>query len=369
MTSFPFRPLSLAAVALPLLAALPAGAADNVAGPAVSQTPAVAETDKKESPWLFSPVVSADPKLGTSIGAMGGYLYKFDPASPTSTVGLMGTWSDTDSTVGAVFARLYFDGDRQRLNLFSMRGEVFNSYKDFLGTGYPLDTTDVIDVTVGRYLFRTLPNLYLGVQAIDSDYAVLGDTDTAQGALDFLGLNGFSSTGVGAALQWDTRDNQNSPRTGSSLVLNNVAYREDFGGAVDFDVYNLTMKHFIPQDGGGVLALFFDGRWTDDAPRSGYSSVRLRGYTVGQYLAPHAVWFEGEERIPLKGRVGAQFFAGATCLYGGPQDCGTTDSWYPAGGAGLNYMIKPEEKMVIRLDVAVGRDDNRALYLDFGQAF
>ena len=57
-----------------------------------------AETeDEKESPWLLVPTISSDPKLGSAVGFMTGYLKKFDAESPASMFGAMGSYSDTDS--------------------------------------------------------------------------------------------------------------------------------------------------------------------------------------------------------------------------------------------------------------------------------
>ena len=43
--------------------------------------------EKRESPWLLTPLVTSAPKFGTAVGAMGAYLKKFDEASPTSMFG------------------------------------------------------------------------------------------------------------------------------------------------------------------------------------------------------------------------------------------------------------------------------------------
>jgi hypothetical protein len=34
---------------------------------------------EKPSPWLFAPVFTCNPKLGTTVGATAGYLHFFDP--------------------------------------------------------------------------------------------------------------------------------------------------------------------------------------------------------------------------------------------------------------------------------------------------
>ena len=53
------------------------------------------------SPWLLLPTFSSNPKLGTSLGAMGAYVTKFDPESQVSIFGLTAQYTDTDSATAA----------------------------------------------------------------------------------------------------------------------------------------------------------------------------------------------------------------------------------------------------------------------------
>lgn len=53
--------------------------------------------EEKDSPWLLTPTISSDPKLGTTLGFLWAYLKKFDEESPASMFGIMGSYSDTDS--------------------------------------------------------------------------------------------------------------------------------------------------------------------------------------------------------------------------------------------------------------------------------
>jgi hypothetical protein len=116
-----------------------------------------------------------------------------------------------------------------------------------------------------------------------------------------------------------------------------------------------------------VLALHAKGRWTYDAPPGGYSSVELHGYTRGQYLAPYMTLAEVEERFRLTKTWGLSAFAGLAVLYGGDRDS-TEDQLFPAGGGGVRYKLN-DEGLMVRTELAVGRDDNRGFYLQFGQPF
>lgn len=326
-------------------------------------------TGKKRSPWLFVPLFNSAPKMGTSIGALGGYLHHFDEESPTSMFGITGTYSNTDSLMFAAFARIYFDQDKQRLLLGGMHGEVNNEYADFLGTGYEVKSTDNIYAIFARYLYGVKSDWYLGPQVLSTNYAISGNDYFSQQFLERIGLTGFCSNGVGVVVERDTRDNQNSPGSGSWMNFNNVAFREGLGGDYTFDAYSFTAKKFFKHGKTSVLASCIDGRWTNDAPPGGYSSVRLRGYTMGQYLAPHSTLLELEERYVIKNRLGGTVFAGVASLYGDDLHPFDSENLYPSIGAGITYMLKVEEKMIVRLEAAKGKSENYGFYLKFGYEF
>jgi hypothetical protein len=321
------------------------------------------------SPWLLAPLLSSDPKLGTSGGALAGYLHQFDAESPTSTFGAAGIYSNTDSYVVGAFANTYFGKDRHRLVLGMAGGKIRNDYDDFLGSGLPLQTTDDLRFAAARYLHRIGGDWFAGVQAIMTNYTISGESWFTNKVLDLLGLTGFDSNGIGLVAQFDNRDNQNSPSEGTFFSVSNLAYRERLGGDESFDVYAANYRHYWEHGDGHVLAWRVAGRATHDAPVGAYSSVQLRGYVPGNYLAPHSVSLEAEERYRLDDRWGLSAFTGAACLLDGISDCGNTANWYPAIGAGVIYTLKPKEKMVARLDYAVGEGENSGLYFSFGHAF
>ena len=78
---------------------------------------------------------------------------------------------------------------------------------------------------------------------------------------------------------------------------------------------------------------------------------------------------EIDERLKIKGRWGATLSAGAAWLYGGEQGRADDSNLYPTAGAGVTVTIKEKEKMVVRAEYAVGKSDNSAFYLRFGQPF
>ena len=95
-----------------------------------------------ESPWLLVPSLSVDPKLGTSLGGMGGYIHRFDADSTPSMFIAGASYSNSDSLVVGVIGQMFFDADRQKLMAGVFGGEINNDYDDFLGSGSPAQTTD-----------------------------------------------------------------------------------------------------------------------------------------------------------------------------------------------------------------------------------
>jgi len=240
------------------------------------------EKESKSSPWLISPLFSSDPKLSTSLGALAGYVKQFDENSPPSLIGVAGAYTTTDSWYLSAFAKTHFGEDRHRLLMALATGEVRNDYEDFLGSGYNVKTTDDVSIFALRYAYGLYGRWYLGAQAISTNYAIIGDNAFSGAVLEYVGLTGFRSNGLGLYTQYDSRDNQYSPMTGQVFEAHNVAYREELGGDVSFDAFVSEYEYYIPFQQKHVLALHAKGRWTNDAPISGYSSVDLRGYTRGQ---------------------------------------------------------------------------------------
>ena len=60
---------------------------------------------------ITTPLISSNPKLGTSLGAIGGILYYFDERSRVSMLGLSAQYSSTDSYQVALSAKTSFGAD------------------------------------------------------------------------------------------------------------------------------------------------------------------------------------------------------------------------------------------------------------------
>jgi len=324
--------------------------------------------EERESPWLLVPSLSVDPKLGTSLGGMGGYIHRFDAESTPSMFVAGASYSDSDSVVMGIFGQMFFDADRQKLVVGVAGGRINNDYEDFLGSGIPAQTTDNLHAYVARYQHLVAGDWYLGGQVISTNYTI-GADDFFDPILELIGLTGFESTGIGLVTEYDTRDNLRNPTSGRFFSASNIAYRESLGGDESFDVYSLKFSEYIRVKPKHLLAYQLKGRWTSDAPIGGYSSVELRGYVRGNYLAPNYSHFQVEDRISFSDRWGMAVFGGVGCLYDGFADCENSDALFAMVGAGAIFTLKPEAGIVIRAEIAKGESDEYVAYLSMGNPF
>ncbi len=320
----------------------------------------------RSSPWLFAPLVSSSPKLGTSFGAMGAYMHTFDPASQVSLFGLNYQYTSTHSTIAGVFARTSFQADHQRIVGLAVFGYIKNDYEDYLGTGQPLKTNDDLKAVSARYLYRVKGDWFIGAQGAASNYQVLGDSVQDDLALETLGVQGFKSAALGAVAMHDSRDSPDMPTGGWYLNVNNLAYSEALGGASTFDAYRVELRSFWSHGGGHVLAFRQYNWFTHDAPSAAQATVVLRGYKFGEYLAPYMSSLEAEERLSFAPRWGATLFAGVARLYGQSDAISTDRVVYPSWGGGVHFVVKPAQRMLINLEYGAGVEGNRGVYLKFG---
>ncbi len=325
-------------------------------------------TQQERSPWLLVPLVSSSPKLGSSLGLMAAYVTRFDEGSSPSMIGGQAKRSDTHSQVLALFGRLYFNSDRDRVVVAAFNGEVHNDYVDYLNTGIEVRSQENIQGYLARYLHSFAPKWFIGAQAIKSNLNMEGEDPESIEVLDWANVTGSVSAGVGLTLLYDSRDNVNNPTSGLLGNLHNLAYRKIMGGNNSYDTYSADLRWYQRTHTNNVVAVHSQAGWTQDAPAANQSAISMRGYTRGQYLGKNVFTLEAEDRYMFHPQWGAKAYAGLSCLYGGGLSC-SGDNLYPMAGLGVFYILKPKENMLVSAEFAKGNGNNQGFYLRFGHPF
>jgi Omp85 superfamily domain len=318
---------------------------------------------------MFMPVASSNPKLGTSLGGLAGYLHSFDEKSRPSIFAVTAQYSDTDSLVAGLYGRMSFDEDHQRVIVALAYGNIKNDYDDYLGTGVSLRNEATLRSLIARYTYRVTGDWFFGGQGIYQNFFIAGDTPFDDEVLDIVGVQPYKTAGVGLVMQRDTRDNENMPTRGGLLNFNNIAFREALAGENNYDVYRVEFKYFIPQGKNNVIAVRMLNHLTNDAPTAARAPVQLRGYKVGEYTGKYMSSVEAEDRLRFAEKWTATFFGGVACLYGDGVSCSDSENVFPMWGAGVQYILKPKEGIVVNLEYAEGKDNSYGIYLKLGYAF
>jgi hypothetical protein len=78
---------------------------------------------------------------------------------------------------------------------------------------------------------------------------------------------------------------------------------------------------------------------------------------------------EAEYRRSLGKRWGATAFVGVAGLYGDQGEEASDRKTLPVAGVGLQFILKPVQKMLASLEYAQGVEGNHGVYLKFGYAW
>lgn len=335
----------------------------------------VAHTDDHPS-FVVMPIPMSDPAIGTGLGFAGMALYNEDAGGPWTT-GVGGLYTDNGTWAAAVFHKAHFADDRYRLTAAAGYG---NFNLDFYGIGADAGSRNVsIGLNERGYgllvdaLARVAPHTYLGLRyrglrvdtSINDLQLPFPDLDLPQFELE------STTSALGLAAEYDTRDNQFAPTQG--LLFNgNVIYAADaFGSDFDYPRTELAFNGYQPI---GETTLAWRGSlcWSGDrAPFYDLCSFGtqndLRGYAAGQFR-DHAMFaIQAELRHHLIWRFGGVAFAG---VGGVANDFGSfeQDQLLPAAGVGLRFEASRKYHVNLSIDYAVG-DDSSAVYFYVGEAF
>jgi outer membrane protein assembly factor BamA len=185
------------------------------------------------------------------------------------------------------------------------------------------------------------------------------------------GSRGGATSGAGAVMKWDSRDNTFFPRTGSFFQLSAVAYGRILGSDFGFAKMKADLRTFLPVGTSHTLALqayllsAFGTAPFMSLPMFGADNT-MRGYYGGRFRDNYLAAFQAEYRLPLVWKLGLVGFAGAGRVAGRLGDLGLS-GFKAVAGWGLRFKVNPEGAN-IRLDFGYGKVTS-GVYLTAGEAF
>lgn len=337
-----------------------------------------ANKDKPEKKFdmnfIGGPYYSSDMKLG--LGFVGAGLYRMNGCSKAmqpSNVSLFGSVSTVGFYMLGIRGNNLFPEDRYRLN-YTMFFYSFPSY--YWGIGYNNGNNDENKTKMDRFqarmkaefLFKVANNLYVGPSVI-WDYAKAKDISAQELYLfDKMALT-QRNYGIGASVQYDTRDYMNNASKGVYIYLAQTFRPGWLGNDKAFSTTEFVTRGYKSVWKGGIIAAEFESQfnfgdpsWALMAELGGSNS--MRGYYEGRYRDKHSISAQVELRQHVWRRNGITLWAGLGNVF---HDERTFKKILPNYGIGYRWEFK--KKVNVRLDLGFGKSGQNGFIFNINEAF
>jgi len=324
------------------------------------------QAEKQTDAWDFGafPIIFYSDETRLAGGAGVQAVHKTESEQHSSTIGLIGFYTQNKQYVFQVAPELYLKGGSYKLS----GGIAYLYYPDkFYGIGNNTSKNDEEDYTSRRFQFNPIvqkkifSKLYVGFQ-YNFAYAKLTETEAGK-LLDkgiILGSEGGSVSGIGLIATYDSRDNNLYPTSGSYHQFSAVAYEPGLGSDFAYNSYLLDLRHYRPVFSKHILAFQgVIGLNTGNPPFNSLNQLGtyLRGYYQSRFQDKNLITFQAEYRLPLFGRFGLVGFAGCGQVAHEFEKI-SLNELKPSAGFGIRFALIPEQKVNLRIDFGFGKDDS-----------
>ncbi|WP_456406710.1 BamA/TamA family outer membrane protein [Caldithrix abyssi] len=255
---------------------------------------------------------------------------------------------------------LYFDDYQWQLRAMI----AYQKFPDtFYGMGNRNSKEEAVNFTTEDFVFyagltrRVYNQLRLGfwfnaqkTNVLEIEPGGLLDRD------DLKGINGGLICGIGPVIEWDSRDNIFYPASGVWLQFNAAFYRKGLASAFRYNSYMVDLRYYFSPAESHIIAVQFLGKSVDgEIPFNKYVLLEsMRGINGSRFRDKKMFLSQIEYRYPLHNRFSGVVF----CALGDVVDHWQSDQLKTikySFGFGIRYLISPQEKIHLRVDVGVSR--------------
>lgn len=320
--------------------------------------------------FVIVPLPLSDPTLGTGLVLGSAYFYpqtdEQKESQPASLTGIAGVYTNNDSYAYGISQKNYWGGDKWRFSGVAGHLDFKLSLLD------PTNNNDKFDWLIeGNFFYtvlsrRIFADWYVGVLSryVDNTQKFSFNIDQ----LDFDIKTDLTSVGLGANLEFDTRDAPTNPYSGRWFEFSALFNEEVAGGDDRYQTYEAAYRSYHQLSDPLVLAWEVKGcKKSGTVPLWDACRVGLRGFAATDYLSRGSVSGQVEARWRFWKKIGVVGFAGLGFSETAYSDAGG-DVSIPTYGVGLRYMVMEAKRINLRLDYARS-DDSDAWYLAVTEAF
>ncbi|MCW8804453.1 MAG: outer membrane protein assembly factor [Ignavibacteriaceae bacterium] len=329
--------------------------------------------------WFAYPFMFYSPETSLAFGAGGIISFTLSEKlhSKPSNITASGYYTINNQYDLTIQPEVYLLEDKLKLWSKFNYGKIFDY---FYGVG---NSTE--DIENDKYLqenflfqFKILPKLFDERFNIGINYEfrrmnvadAIGNPFLETGT--FTGSEGGTTSGLGLAISWDSRDNIFYPHSGGYYEFNGSNFLKFLGSDFDYRKVVFDFRRYFPltQNVLAVQTYFMHVSGSPpfyDLALIGGDRV-MRGYLYGRYRDRIYYAVQTEYRIPnLLWRFGLVVFAGAGDVASsiGKIEIATIKPTY---GFGIRFRFDELQKLDLRADIGFGRGTS-GVYFSVNQAF
>jgi len=322
--------------------------------------------------FVIVPIPISNPTLDTGLVLGGGYFYAQTEAQkkaqPASMTGGGGLYTSNDSRALVLAQQNYWNRNKWRFTGAIGAADLRLSLlaPDDTSSGQSVDWRIEGEFLYAKLSAKFAGNWYGGLftRYIDADQSIETDTSTS----DFDEAVNIRSVGIGALVEFDSRDMPINTYSGRYFKVDVLANDEAIGSDQTYQSYSLALRSYHELTDSVVLAWELEG-----CTRAGRSPlwdacrIGLRGFAATDYLGKGSGSLQAEARWRISKRWGVVGFGGAGFV--GSSFSGVRENEaIPSVGVGLRFSVLPSKRVNIRLDFAWSTDSD-AVHLSVGEAF
>ncbi len=249
-----------------------------------------------------------------------------------------------------------------------------------LGIGNDVSIDDVEKVSTTRFKFvnyfmvQVVKNLYIGLGVDLTNYTNI-ETDSTSFLIEdnVSGLDGGTSTGLGFAAIYDSRDNRYNAYKGAMIAFKTMTFPSWMGNPYLYSSYTLdARKYFNPWLKHVIAIQATTELRTGDVPFYELAMMggedKMRGYYKGALRDKVLVDGQLEYRMPVWKMLGLTTWVGTGRVANSYSDL-SFDGFWLSYGLGLRIRVDTKHNTNLRLDWGFGPNGVNGFYINFAEAF
>ena len=322
--------------------------------------------------FVVVPIPISNPTLDTGLVAGAAYFYKQTEeqkkAQPASVTALGGMYTSNDSRAFALAQQNYWKNNTWR---FTGAIGAADLRLSLLAPSESPDGQSLDWRVYGEFVFARLARKLAGhwyggfnLRTVFADQSF----EAAQTTADFDLGSTVQSSGVGASIEYDTRDMPLNTYSGQYFTADALFNDEALGSDKTYQSYSLAFRSYHELSESLVLAWELRGCIREGTtPLWDACALKLRGFPVTDYLGRETASGQVEARWRLNKRWGLVGFAGSGYVGNSFSEIRDREA-IPSYGAGIRFMVLAAKRINLRIDYARSNDSD-AIHVSVGEAF